>query len=336
LADRVLSRDTDCPDDLTADATEEKTMSSRPAHGADTGFHEGELTVQRRAGVHLDAARLSGMLQPVALAGGIVKFLAQRTFLAVTARDAAGRLWTSPLVGRRGFLVAQSETALAIHAAIPAGDPLHRISAAQKVGMVTIDFAARRRVRLNGTLVAASRSLLLVEIEQAFGNCPQYIQQRLLAPDEPARADSGTVRRGTTLQADDVCLIEAADTFFLGTVHPQRGADASHRGGPPGFVRVDDSGLWWPDYRGNNMFNSFGNLAVDPEAALLFCDFTTRQTLHLSGTSRIDWGDPDRPGDDGHTGRIARFAVERLVSGRLLPVHETAHRAYRDNPALTD
>jgi predicted pyridoxine 5'-phosphate oxidase superfamily flavin-nucleotide-binding protein len=121
--------------------------------------------------------------------------------------------------------------------------------------------------------------------------------------------------------------------FFLGTVNPERGADASHRGGAPGFVRVDGPGLWWPDYPGNNLFNSFGNLAVDPETALLFLDFTTGRTLHLSGTTEIEWGAPGRPGDDG---RIARFTVRHLVAGHLLPARQISHHPYPRNPSLTD
>ena len=120
-------------------------------------------------------------------------------------------------------------------------------------------------------------------------------------------------------------MIRRADTFFLGTTHPERGRDASHRGGPPGFVRVDGNDLWWPDYPGNNMFNSFGNLAVEPTAALLFVDFPTGNTVYLSGTAAIEWGTDDPPGDDGHTGRRARFTTERVVSGRLLAARETAH-----------
>ena len=82
---------------------------------------------------------------------------------------------------------------------------------------------------------------------------------------------------------EDIRLIEAADTFFLGTTHAISGNDASHRGGPPGFVRVAPEHLWWPDYPGNNMFNSFGNLSADPTAALLFMDFRAGITLQLSG-----------------------------------------------------
>lgn len=303
---------------------------------ADVGFHAGELAVQRKARVEQDAAPLSRMLEPAALTGGIAGFLGDRTFLVISGRDRAGRLWTSALIGPPGFLEVQSDTSLAVHAVICEGDPLRGLPAGQKVGMVTVEFATRRRVRINGILSVRVGDLLIVEVEQAYGNCPQYIQKRLLAPDEPGAAGNDHVRQGSTLSAGDRELIRSADTFFLGTANPERGADASHRGGPSGVVRVDERGLWWPDYKGNNLFNSFGNIAVNPEAALLFFDFATGQTLHLSGTTEIEWGKPGRPGDDGHTGRIARFTVQRLVAGRLLPAREITHIPYPRNPALTD
>lgn len=301
---------------------------------ADAGFHAGELAVQRKAGVELQAARLSRMLEPGALTGGMAGFLSERTFLVISARDAGGRLWTSPLIGPPGFLEVMPDAAVAVHAGIPAEDPLHGLGAGQKIGMTAVEFATRRRVRINGTLIVSGVDGLRVEVEQAYGNCPQYIQRRLLSPDElGTRSD---VRHGSTLAPDDIELIRAADTFFLGTANPERGADASHRGGPPGFVRVDRGGLWWPDYPGNNLFNSFGNLAMSPEADLLFFDFTTRRTLQLSGSVEVEWGEPGRPGDDGHTGRIARFIPQRLVAGHLLPAREIAHSPYQRNPALTD
>ena len=75
---------------------------------------------------------------------------------------------------------------------------------------------------------------------------------------------------------------------------------------------------------------------MDPQAALLFMDFATGRTLHLSGTAEIEWGEPGRPGDDGHTGRSVRFTLQRLVAGRLLPLRQTTHTPYPRNPALVD
>lgn len=297
------------------------------------GFHEGELAVQRRAGTTAAAARLTGMLAPADLRGGFARFLADRTFAALAARDGSGRLWVSPLTGEPGFLRAASATVLAVGAAPVAGDPLHGLPAGQPVGLVVVEFATRRRVRVNGVLAAAGRDGLTVEVEQAYGNCPQYIQQRTLAP--AASAPGVPVRRGAHLTADDIASITRADTFFVGTGHPHRGADASHRGGPPGFVRVTDSGLWWPDYPGNNMFNTLGNLASDPSAALLFPDFDAGATVQLSGSAAVEWTAPGGAGDDGGTGRIVRFTVDEVVAGPLLPVHGDGVVPYRLNPPVT-
>jgi uncharacterized protein len=333
------------------------------ARVADAGFHAGELAVQQRAGVRAEAARLAPMLNPVKLGGGIAAFLADRTFAVITARDAAGRLWTSPLSGPPGFLRAASASTLAIQVRLPDGDPLRGLPAGQPAGLVIVEFAARRRVRINGTLTAADDDILAVEVEQGYGNCPQYINQRVLTPvasgqagpgqdstdpgdtaqGGPGQDDTGQdgtgpgdVRRGTALASADIELVRAADTFFLGTTNPERGSDASHRAGRPGFVRVDGDRIWWPDYPGNKLFNSFGNLAVDPEAALLFPDFATGRTLHLSGTAEVEWDAAGRPGDDGRTGRRAVFTPQRLVAGRLLSSRQVGgHRPYPLSPPLT-
>jgi hypothetical protein len=306
-----------------------------PRRPDDVGFHAGELAVQRRAGVTAQASRLAGMLEPAGLDGGIARFLADRTFAALTGRDRAGRLWVAPLTGPAGFLNVTSPVTLGISAALPAGDPLRGLPAGQQVGLVVVEFAARRRVRINGTLIQSGPGQLVIEAEQAYGNCPQYIQQRVLVADHLDLAGAGQVRHASALGPEDMELIRRADTCFLGTTHPGRGTDASHRGGPPGFVRVEGSELWWPDYPGNNMFNSLGNLAVDPEAALLFLDFASGRTLQLTGSAEVEWTAPGRAGDDGHTGRRVRFTLQRLVAGQLLAARQTSHSPYPRNPGLT-
>jgi hypothetical protein len=83
-------------------------------------------------------------------------------------------------------------------------------------------------------------------------------------------------------------------------------------------VRAEGRHLWWPDYPGNNLFNSLGNLAVDPAAALLFIDFATGQTLQLSGTAELSWHDrPALSADEPDTGRIVRFALDVAARRRL-------------------
>jgi predicted pyridoxine 5'-phosphate oxidase superfamily flavin-nucleotide-binding protein len=279
-----------------------------------TGFHEGEIATQRRAGVEADAERLKNMLDSAHLSGGAARFLALQGFAALTGRDREDALWISPLAAPPGFL--QGEDNLLRVSALPReGDPLHRMPAGQQVGLIAMDFAARRRMRINGTLVDGVDSDLTMHIDQAYRNCPRYIHRRELNVSVVAATPPADVRRATYLDGPDQALIAASDTFFLGTTHPTRGSDASHRGGLPGFVRVESpERLWWPDYPGNNMFNSFGNLAVDDEAALLFIDFITGATLHVSGTAQVQWTSPGAAGDDGGVGRRVTFSVGTVVA----------------------
>jgi uncharacterized protein len=298
-------------------------------------FHPGELAVQRRAGVAREAARLEGMLRPAQLDGGAAGFLAQRRFVVITGRDNAGRLWASPLCGDPGFLAAH-DTTLTIHTTPPVGDPLHDLPTGQFVGTIAVEFALRRRIRVNGTLVARSADGLTINAAEAFGNCPTYIQQRHLTVDPHTDTTTAThpVDRHTTWSTTQTALIRSADTFFLGTAHPTRGTDVSHRGGRPGFVRIDGTDIWWPDYPGNNMFNSMGNIAANPEAALLFINFTTGETLRLSGTATLEWSAPGGRGDDGDTGRAVRFRPTHAAGGTHLPLRSADVEGSPHNPPL--
>ena len=92
----------------------------------------------------------------------------------------------------------------------------------------------------------------------------------------------------------------------------------SHRGGPAGFVQVEDpSTLLIPDYSGNNMFMTLGNLAVYPRAGLLFIDFETGDLLQITGRAEILWDGAGLLGAE----RAWRLRVERaLVRHGALPV----------------
>jgi predicted pyridoxine 5'-phosphate oxidase superfamily flavin-nucleotide-binding protein len=104
--------------------------------------------------------------------------------------------------------------------------------------------------------------------------------------------------------------VSAADTFFVATASgpgvPGGGVDISHRGGPPGFVRVEGEALLIPDYRGNRYFNTLGNLLLQPRAALLFVDFEGGGLLQLQGSAEVFWDQADLP----HAERVWRFEVE--------------------------
>jgi predicted pyridoxine 5'-phosphate oxidase superfamily flavin-nucleotide-binding protein len=290
-----------------------------------SGFHEGELAVQRRAGVRRDAARLSGMLAEANLDGGFGRFLAAQRFAALAARDREGRLWVSPLLGEPGFLEGAGR-GLRVHGGFGDVDPLRGVAPGQPVGLIAVDFASRRRVRVNGVLVDAGPLGLEVDADQAYGNCPRYIQQRHLdGLSGGAGAGPSRASWSETLSDDQRATLRAADTMIVGTIHPDRGVDASHRGGDPGFMRVEGARvgggrIWWPDYPGNNLFNTLGNLAVDDRAALLVPDFERGSVLQLSGRATVEWIRPGTPGDDGHTGRRVSFVPDRIVQVEGLPL----------------
>lgn len=299
------------------------------------GFHDGELAVQRIAGVQQEAARLEGMLAPAEISDGMAGFLAERTFAAITARDHDGRLWTSPLVAAPGFLRVVDPTTLQIHTVPAVGDPLHALPSGQPIGLIAIDYLRRRRFRLNGTLTAAVSGHLEVAVDEAFGNCPQFIPQRTVDIDTADRESLAVpadvaVPEGPLTGADKLTITNAT-SFLFGTTHPQRGNDVSHRGGAPGFVRSEGRTLWWPDYPGNNLFNSLGNLQVDPEAALLLPDFARHIALHLHGTAELlITGSAD---DEGHTGRRIVFSPKSHVR-TLLPVVSQLVSDYPRNPTV--
>ncbi|HEY8514725.1 MAG TPA: pyridoxamine 5'-phosphate oxidase family protein [Candidatus Binatia bacterium] len=261
-----------------------------------TPYHEGELAVQRRLGVEAMAAKIGRGIH-AELPPAAVEFLAARSFVIVAAANEAGEVWASPLVGAPGFLHAESPRALAIDAALHAGDPLRdALTRETKVGLLAIDFATRRRVRVNGVARLRRGGGLALEVEQAYANCPRFIHRRLptertaaLAPQEPARS--------RTLTSAQQAWIASTDTFFVATAHAERGADASHRGGPPGVVGVlDERTLAWPEYAGNTMLQTLGNLAVDPACGLLLVDFGRGATLQVTGRATLLWDAPARAG----------------------------------------
>jgi len=97
----------------------------------------------------------------------------------------------------------------------------------------------------------------------------------------------------TRFAEEDRVFIESRPLFFLATADAQGRPDCSYKGGAPGFVRITgDDELAFPDYDGNGMFRSLGNVLVNPAVALLFVDFERPQRLRVNGHARIAEADP--------------------------------------------
>jgi predicted pyridoxine 5'-phosphate oxidase superfamily flavin-nucleotide-binding protein len=300
-----------------------------------TMFHDGEHAVQRRAGVERVAAQVGRTISS-RISHDHAEFLRDQTFVVVAGRDDGNRVWASLLTGPPGFAQALDERRLLLTANLTAGDPLAVTfgSTRRPIGILAIEPDTRRRIRLNGTAEHTAEGIL-VTVSETFGNCPKFIQRRVRAQPLPP-APTPRHQAGLTLDTGQVALVRGADTFFIASSHPERGADASHRGGRPGFVEVsaDGASLRFPDYPGNRMFQTLGNLAVDPRAGLLFVDWERGSALRLTGRARLVWDELEistRPAAE----RLVDFEIDAIIEhDQSLPERWELIEPSRRNPPV--
>ena len=282
-------------------------------------YHRGEIEVQDRAGVREMAARISDVIRPE-IPLYTRDFLEDQRMVVVGSYGADGWVWASLLTGEPGFLRVIDERTLRIDARLVPGDPLHENSKlGMDIGLISIDLLSRRRMRMNGKVERRPEGLY-VYAEQVYGNCQKYIQVREWETAGGSTSmEPGSARRVTTLTGEQRRLISSSDTFFIASAHPDGGADASHRGGLPGFVRfLNEYTLAFPDYSGNNMFNTLGNIAANPKTGLLFVDFERGNTLQLSGEARVIWN-PVRAAEFAGARRVVEFRMAEIIE-RTVPL----------------
>lgn len=283
-------------------------------------FHPGERAVQLRAGEAAIADR-NGSVIACTILGGARPFIQKQFMVVLASVDARGNAWSSVVYGQPGFVRADGDAAIVLD--IPtekrdAADPLWaNIEANPALGMLFIELGTRRRYRVNGQVRRYDADGLGIEVQEAYPNCPKYIQKRELRALNMNAASDGTasdMATGGTIAGSVEALVRAADTLFIASSHPDTGADASHRGGPRGFVQVaGPTTLRIPDYHGNSIFNTFGNLELDPHVGLCIPDFEGGRLLQLSGRARLLWDQDDPAQASGGTGRFLEVEVERWI-----------------------
>lgn len=269
--------------------------------GSSEPFHAGEVAVQKRAGGHVPG-RIRNTIPPVA-----AEFLTTHQICTIAGLGPDDRMYTTMLCGPPGSLVADDEHTLHVRLRPPTSDPLYALATfGGHVGTIIMD--SHRRMRVNGHLEPVADGFV-VHTEQVFSNCGRYISDRhgTLVDRAP-----GAATTGSTLTGDQADLIRGASTMLIGTCHPAGPADASHRGGNPGWIHVDAADrLSWPDYDGNHLYMTLGNITADHRVGLLFLDWTEGTTLQVSGRADIDWSRDATTGRPGAL-RIIRMTVEAV------------------------
>jgi uncharacterized protein len=238
----------------------------------DNPFHAGEQAVHDRLGIRERMVDVGQRVIRTAMPEQHQRFYEQLPFILAGSVDATGRPWASMLVGRPGFVQAPDTKRLNFKVRPIPGDPLAQgLSIGAQLGFLGVELHTRRRNRVNGHVVAGDAQGFSVEVDQSVGNCPQYIQGREI---QWVREANDLVPRATEplsrLDADARAFVERSDTLFIATQAPAigdpdvqtgRGADVSHRGGRPGFVKIEDERTFLvPDFTGNFLFMTFGNL----------------------------------------------------------------------------
>jgi len=290
-------------------------------------FHEGEIALQEATGER-GAGAGNGRIIADRLAPNAAGFIARQQLAALATVDADGRPWCSPLVGPAGSFTAVDETRLALDrdASRPDDPAWANLARDPRVGLLFLEPLSRRRYRVNGRVADAGADPVVVDIAEALGNCPRYITRRQLVAASPAPPGGVAAGGGGSLGEDEWRIIAGADTAFVATAHPAGNLDASHRGGRPGFVeRRGDERLWIPDYPGNSMFMTLGNLAVNPAAGLLFIDFAAGHSLQLTGTTTLELNPTGaegelRTGATGGTGGTGRAWTLTPTAWRRSPL----------------
>jgi predicted pyridoxine 5'-phosphate oxidase superfamily flavin-nucleotide-binding protein len=278
-------------------------------------FHAGELAIQDRAGESSMAQRNGTVMADTVIAGAR-SFIDKQFMVVLSSIDGGGKVWSSLLFGAPGFVQAGQGKDIVLRVPFEErdlDDPLWRnMRTDVHLGLLFIELGSRRRYRVNGHVIRIDQNVLQVRVDEAYPNCPQYIQRRHLR-HLGARAGTAPALNGIELEESVSEIVSGADTVFVASGHAERGLDASHRGGLPGFVAIlDQRTLRIPDYSGNSLFNTLGNLAVDPRAGLMFMDFERLRLLHVSGVATLHWDNPDLIGTGG-TGRYWDLQVESWI-----------------------
>ena len=274
-------------------------------------FHKGEIAIQSKFGER-ERAILNGRLILDRIPLRAFDFVADQKIVYFGFADKTADLWVSMLVGRSPFLSCSVDGKNLLlktgNCSINSQDlnALPNLSADEPIGLLMMDLQTRKRLRVNGHISSVTNGEINICVEEAFPNCPKYIQKREFNVGENGTDDT-FFENGENITENIENWVTSADTFFVTSSNLEGGLDVSHRGGKPGFIKLNSGSMRIPDYPGNSMFGTLGNFHINPKAGLLFIDYTRNLLLQLTGAVRIERQSEKNIAVTGGTGRWWSF-----------------------------
>jgi NAD(P)H-flavin reductase len=281
----------------------------------DMPWHEGELAMAKDM-------RVPDMDNPTfpTLSPQLANHAQIAPLIAIGTLDKQGRPWTTLWGGEKGISQPVAQGVLGIRCQVVRqhdpvveelvgkegnGTVVREEGVGRMVSGLTIDLETRKRTKLFGRMIAGALSMredeateskqsiaevqLVLNIEQSLGNCPKYLNKKHV---ELAESNPELISDSPQLPQRALDLLSKADLFFLSSANHDQDMDTNHRGGPAGFVRVvsnESTGavLCYPEYSGNRLYQTLGNLKVNPVVGLCVPDFESGDMLYLTGTTSI-------------------------------------------------
>ncbi|USP79380.1 hypothetical protein yc1106_06654 [Curvularia clavata] len=300
-------------------------MAASPLPGRSAfGWHSGERTIQEMLGVSTASRPNPTSLEFPPAHGARI---ASNHLLSLGALDDEDRPWTTIWGGKRGFAKRIAKGVLEIRTLVDHQyDPVAQALLASTtqcesarpvttqrklMSGLSIDFNSRDRVKVMGRLLTSEARdhsdnmgeiQLAMAVQESTGNCPKYINKRdvqIHVPSPHLVSDSLPLPQGA------IDLIHKTDLIFISSTNGDS-MDTNHRGGPAGFIRIasneaireDGSGgvvLVYPEYSGNRLYQSLGNLYLNPKIGIAVPDFETSNVLYMTGTAQLLLGEQATP-----------------------------------------
>jgi NAD(P)H-flavin reductase/predicted pyridoxine 5'-phosphate oxidase superfamily flavin-nucleotide-binding protein len=287
--------------------------------------------------------------------------------LALGTLDSQSRPWTTLWGGSPGFSQPLGGGLIGTRTLVdPAQDPVVKAligdtidgemsepkDGGKLLAGLAINLMTRKRVKIAGKMIAGTvqevdaefkgngdkkfttkqkQIQLVTKIEQSLGNCPKYLNQYEL---HPAKIESDLVSENSILTEEGEALIGRSDMFFL-TTNTEQDMDVNHRGGPPGFVRVMSATEFiYPEYSGNRLYQSLGNLQLNPKIGVTFPDYNTGDVLYTTGTAAILVGADAASLLPGSNLAVKITITETRLVRRGLPFRGVRHTLSPYNPRV--